>query len=137
MAGLAKSLEANFSRYADDLTFSGQAGITNAVLKAVPEIVRDEGFQTHGSKTRVMAKSGRQTVTGIVVNQKINIHRDRYDVLKATLHACAKPADFRLQDPVFRAELQGKIGWVEAINPAKGAKLRSFYYAAICQKTEI
>ena len=45
----------------------------------------------------------RQTVTGLTVNAHVNIPRDSYDRLKATLHHLARPEDPRRADPAFPA----------------------------------
>ena len=121
---MARSLDMHFHRYADDLSFSGNRQNAAALLRAVPEIVDDAGFTLNHAKTRVMPKGSRQVVTGIVVNDHLNIDRKTYDRLKAIIHACGKPDDHRLNDHRFRAGLLGKINWVETVNPARGVKLR-------------
>ncbi len=128
--GLARAFEANYTRYADDLTFSGGsdlAGRVGTLLKAVRDVVTDEGFRVNEGKLRIMRASGRQQVTGIVVNEHQNIERATFDQLKAILHNCRKlgPAGQNrdgLTD--FRAHLDGRVNWVENLNPARGAKLR-------------
>ena len=124
LAGLAPRLGANYSRYADDLSFSGDARIVPTLTKAVPDIVAAEGFRLNPAKTKVMRHGARQVVTGIVVNTHLNVDRKTYDHLKAVIHACGNPEDPRLTDPAFRASLLGKIGWVETVNPPRGQKLR-------------
>ena len=124
LSALARSLNANYSRYADDLSFSGDRHIVGCLLRAVPDIAQEEGFCLNPDKTRVMPRSTRQTVTGVVVNDHLNIDRRYFDRLKAVIHACAAKDDTRFDDPVFVTSLMGKIGWVEAINPARGQKLR-------------
>ena len=131
LSGLARRLDANYSRYADDICFSGSSDIENVVQRAVPEIVVDEGFVLNEVKTRVQPQGTRQLVTGLVVNQQISTGRANYDLLKAVLHRCAKPGDTRLTQPEFRAELEGKIAWVEQVNPVKGQRLRSKFEAAL------
>ncbi|MEM9129761.1 MAG: reverse transcriptase family protein, partial [Pseudomonadota bacterium] len=120
LAGLARSLDGSYSRYADDITFSGDASIHRALQTAVPEIVRDEGFTLNAAKTRVMHARERQMITGIVVNEKLNITRREFDRLKAVIHAKA----WR-DDPALSSRLLGQIGWVAQVNPAKAEKLRS------------
>ncbi len=124
LSALARSLNANYSRYADDLSFSGDPHIVGCLLRAVPDIAQEEGFCLNPAKTRVMPRSTRQKVTGVVVNDHLNIDRRHFDRLKAIIHACAATDDARFDDPVFVTYLMGKIGWVEAINPARGQKLR-------------
>jgi hypothetical protein len=66
-------------------------------------------------------------VCGIVVNTRTNAPRDDYDRLRAALHEAATrgpAAANRAGVPDLRAHLLGRIGWVEALNPARGAKLR-------------
>ncbi len=119
LAGLARSLGATYTRYADDLTFSGDAHIQTALLCAVPTIATEEGFALNPTKTRVMPSRRRQVVTGIVVNAKTNVDRRDYDRLKAVIHA-----GHWAHDPTAHAQLIGQIGWVAQLNPAKGARLR-------------
>ncbi|MEM9426974.1 MAG: RNA-directed DNA polymerase, partial [Pseudomonadota bacterium] len=124
LSGLARGLGANYSRYADDLSFSGYARIVQGVLDGVPRIATEEGFRLNARKTKIMRHGARKSVTGIVVNDHLNIDRRTFDHLKAVIHACGDPQDARLGDARFRAALLGKIGWVESLNPARGQKLR-------------
>lgn len=131
--GLARVMEANYTRYADDLAFSGGAEFANGIDRfgrAVAAIVHEEGFSLNAAKTRVMPRSGAQRVTGIVVNEHCNVGRAEFDTLKAVLHNCVRtnPASQnRAMVPDFRAHLGGRVSWVEQINPLRGAKLRRLY----------
>ena len=124
LTGLARHLGATYTRYADDLTFSGDRHIRRILLDAVPDIVTDENFRLNAQKIRVMPTHKRQIVTGIVVNERTNIKRADFDRLKATLHHLARPTDARRTDRTFLARLSGEIAWVETLNPSKGAVLR-------------
>lgn len=119
LTGLARSLGATYTRYADDLSFSADNYIRRAILDAVPKIVTQEGFSLNAAKTRVMPSHRRQVVTGIVVNAKTNVDRRAYDRLKAIIHA-----RHWQYDPITYAQVTGQIGWVAQLNPAKGARLR-------------
>ena len=71
LSGLARKLDCRYTRYADDLTFSWHGGSKSdigALMRGVGSIVRAEGFEVHGKKTRVMRSGARQKVTGLVVN---------------------------------------------------------------------
>jgi hypothetical protein len=125
LIGLARCINANYSRYADDLSFSGDPHITHTLLKAVPAIVNDEGFVLNPHKTRIQPSTGRQTTTGLIVNEKINIPRHTYDRLKSIIHHLNNPGDARRYDPRFLASLSGQIAWVERVNPARGHKLQT------------
>ena len=130
LAALASRLSANYSRYADDLSFSGDQHIVGTLSIIVPQIVREEGFFLNSAKTRIMPDVTRQVITGIVVNKHLNTSRQSFDQLKAIIHACEKTGDMRLGDPSFRESLLGKIGWVESVNPQRGQKLRHLLAAS-------
>lgn len=134
LSGLAKRLDMNYSRYADDLSFSGDQMSAAAVRRVVPSIVADEGFHLNLAKTRMMSSKSRQIVTGIVVNEHLNVDRKAFDRLKAIIHACGKPDDLRFGDPTFRNSLLGQIGWVETINPRRGQKLRVLLATAMSKQ---
>ncbi|MDQ2091040.1 reverse transcriptase family protein [Marimonas arenosa] len=122
--GLARRFGAVYTRYADDLTFSGDAAIARPLLRILPEIAENEGFALNPAKTGASGRGQRQTVTGLVINRHLNIPRPAYDRLKATVHHLSNPADPRLADPAFLARLSGQITWLEQVNPPRGAKLR-------------
>jgi hypothetical protein len=130
LAGLADALGAVYSRYADDLVFSGGRPVlarAPALRRAVAAIVADEGFRLNERKSALATRAGRQRMCGIVVNARTNAPRDDYDRLRAALHEAATrgpAAANRDGVPDLRAHLLGRIGWVEALNPARGARLR-------------
>jgi retron-type reverse transcriptase len=130
LTGWADAVGATYTRYADDLAFSGGRALAkrpDAFIRGVQRIIEDEGHETNARKTRVRRQGVRQTVTGIVVNEHVNISRADYDRLKATIHNCAVHGPHtqnhrRLDD--FRAHLLGRISWVESLNVSRGEKLR-------------
>lgn len=131
--GLASRLNANYTRYADDLAFSGDAEFAHGIdrfLPAVAAICRDAGFLVNDRKTRVMGQAGRQSYTGLVVNQHVNIPRERYDALKAILWNCVRHGpDSQNRDghPEFRSHLDGRVTWFENVNRKKGHRLRLLF----------
>jgi hypothetical protein len=135
LAGVANRFDARYTRYADDLTFSGGSAFhaqAQRFLKAVADIARDEGFALNATKTRIMPRTTRQTVTGIVVNDHINVARPAYDALKATLTNCLRhgpTGQDRDGHADYRAHLDGRIAWVERLNLRRGEKLRRLFDA--------
>jgi RNA-directed DNA polymerase len=129
--GLARSLGGRYTRYADDLAFSGDAAFArkiDALLAGLGEIAKEEGFALNSAKTRLMRRSGQQRVTGVVINEHANIARASFDELKAILHNCrtrGPETQNRAAHADFHAHLDGRVGWVEQLNPARGAKLRA------------
>ena len=69
LAGLARSLGATYTRYADDMVFSGDHRLKRAA-PLVGQIAAAEGFRVNERKTAFATRAGRQQVTGIVVNEQ-------------------------------------------------------------------
>ena len=133
LTGLARRFGAFYTRYADDLTFSGDLDFRSALTRfqdLVREIVLDEGFELRYRKTRVMTQGHRQQVTGLVLNEHLNVQRRSYDTLKAILYNSVRfgPSS-QNQDVIanFDAHLRGRIAWVNCVNAARGAKLQALY----------
>ncbi len=130
LASLADSLGARYSRYADDLVFSGGATFARAANRfhvQVAVIAIEEGFNVNTRKTRLMRQGTRQQVTGVVVNCHPNIARPEYDRLKAILSNCVRqgPAGQNREGRAdFRAWLAGRISFVNMVNPARARKLQ-------------
>lgn len=131
LAGYAAAIGARYSRYADDLTVSGSAELRSCARRcvgAVTSIAAEEGFVVHSRKTRVQPRSGRQQVTGIVVNSRLGLPRAEFDRLRAILHDALSNGPEtanREGHPEFRAHLFGRVGWVESVNPGRGRRLRA------------
>ncbi|MDP4332180.1 reverse transcriptase family protein [Curtobacterium sp. A7_M15] len=129
LAGWAASVDAVYTRYADDLTFSGDdrlAARPDAFLRGVDRIVTEQGLRLNPSKTRVRRRGSRQSVTGVVVNERTSPGRREVDRLHAILHNAAEhgPASQnRRGHPDFRAHLLGRIGWVEQVHPGRARRL--------------
>ncbi len=128
LAGLAKSLKLSYSRYADDLAFSGNVERDWSFLEPlVGSICIEEGFELNHRKTRRTRESQRQKITGVVVNEKANIDRRYYDQLKAIIHNCERHglASQNIDGHSnFYAYLVGRVNYVSQLNPHKGNKLR-------------
>ncbi len=130
LTGLAGSLEITYTRYADDLTFSGPArliGAAGTLRRAVADIAREEGFRVNRDKTVLATRAGRQRVCGVVVNDHLNVPRAEYDLLKAILHNArvdGPGSQNRQMLPNFREHLLGRVAWIDSLNPDRGQKLR-------------
>jgi RNA-directed DNA polymerase len=136
LSGLAQTFGVDFSRYADDLAFSGDLQVPDAhrLVAWVSRIVTEEGFRIHPRKTRIRGRGDRQQLAGLVVNERPAVPREEYDRLRATLHNAARDgltAANRDGHPDFAAHLAGRIAWISRGNPARAAKLRELYSAAV------
>lgn len=130
LTALAQSLGASYSRYADDLVFSGDHDFARAAERfhiQVAAIALEEGFRVNTRKTRLMREGTRQQVTGVVINRHPNIARDEYDKLKATLTNCVRhgPASQNRDGRTdFRAYLAGRISYVNMVNANRATRLQ-------------
>jgi RNA-directed DNA polymerase len=133
LAGFAKAAGADYTRYADDLLFSGGEDFARQVRRfqvAVGAILLEEGFRPNHHKTRVMGQGQKQHAAGLVLNEKPNLDRREFDRLKAILTNCARhgPTSQNFENqPNLAAHLAGKLAWVRFIQPGKEAKLRAIF----------
>ncbi|MCA9576937.1 MAG: reverse transcriptase family protein [Polyangiales bacterium] len=131
--GLAESLGATYSRYADDLVFSGPRHLLDdaaRIVSLVGRIASSCGFALRPEKTRVMSAAQRQSLGGVVVNTRPTLARPELERLEAILTNCVRhgPAGQNRADVAdFASHLRGRVAWVEQLHPARGAKLRNLY----------
>jgi hypothetical protein len=131
LTGFAEACGAVYTRYADDIAFSGgrnfERGVERFAVHAAA-ILMEEGFTVRHRKTRVMRQGVRQYLAGVVANRRLNVPRPDYDRLKAILTNCVRngPASQNRESRAdFCAYLQGRVSFVSMINPNRGAKLRT------------
>ena len=79
----------NYTRYADDMTFSG-GWTPDGLPKMVGQIIKEYGYRLAPHKIQFYGQHKRQMVTGLVVNEKINIPRQTRKRLRAILHDMEK-----------------------------------------------
>ncbi len=129
LEALAKSMNCVYSRYADDLAFSGGVELGRSLDRfhvRVAAIAIEEGFQVNTRKTRMMRQGTRQEVTGVVVNRHPNIARADFDLLRAILTNCVRHgpgSQNHAGHDNFRAWLTGKVAYVAMVNPSRGSQL--------------
>lgn len=129
LSALAEKLGGTYTRYADDLAFSGYADFAkhaHQLITLVAHIAITEGFSVNHRKTRIMHQGVSQRLTGMTLNKFANIPRKDYDKLKAILHNCVKfghKSQNRNKQPNFKSHLQGRIAYVRSLNPEKANKL--------------
>ena len=140
LEAMARRNRSVYSRYADDMTISTAdnefpPAILLARLPAVElggeviQIIRDNGFAINAAKTRVADRRMRQAVTGLVVNEKVNVPRAFIRSIRSLLHNIEKHGDiaatakFRTWDtrqrlaeqPTAAKHVWGKIDYLEMV----------------------
>ena len=100
LTGVAKRFGLNYSRYADDITFSSKHNtyeVTSSKVEKIFEvastfdcevrkIITEQNFHIKESKVRLQQRGYRQEVTGLVVNDKINVTRRYVKQLRQWLY---------------------------------------------------
>ena len=123
MCGLASKFGLTYTRYADDLAFSGNS-ISPKFIEYVADIVRAEGFELNAEKTKLMPPRHQQIITGISVSSgciklpkatKRKIRQEVYYVLKYGIREHMKYQGFF--DPIYLERLIGKMYFWQSLEP--------------------
>ena len=79
----------NYTRYADDITFSHDRPIRRFspfFMERVRSIIEEYGLKINDRKTKVSVKGERLEVTGLTVGEKVNVPRNYIKQLRTLLH---------------------------------------------------
>lgn len=134
LTGLARTCGLRYTRYADDLAFSGSLRHPSRFVERVSLIAVDEGFRLNPAKTRIRTAAERQALAGLVVNAAPAVPRTEYDELRALLHNAARTGlDEQNLDghADFQTYLMGRIAWVGHRHPARAAQLTRLFDRAV------
>jgi RNA-directed DNA polymerase len=116
--GVAKQHGFTYTRFVDDLSASG-GGRLRKVRNLQERIVETEGFSIKplkdGQKKLMYRENDRQETTGLVVNRKINLPREKRKGIIGDTKAA-----LRGKGEVNDSE-KGKILWLASVNPDAGA----------------
>ena len=139
-----KNNHITYTRYCDDMTFSGDFDPT-PVISFVREELKKRGFVLNDKKITVARTGRRKTVTGVVVNEQISAPSALKKELRQTLYYCKK---FGIEshmkrkgvegDPgSFASSLLGKVNYVLYLEPenAEMQAYRAFLLSAVKKKT--
>lgn len=103
----------HYTRYCDDITISGSTNPA-AQLRTITSIIESEGFSVNDDKTRLRRSHQRQTVTGLVVNERVSVPRERKRILRAICH------QMLLNPESFRGTADKLIGRLNFTNMVEG-----------------
>jgi len=126
LQGLTESMGCGtVSTWVDDITLSGPGHLPK-FKKTIDKIIRQSGFNPKERKTEFLRQGERQTVTGLVVNEKPNVPKEYRRKLREQLHRLQTkgPETFpTLPVRKLKASLRSKIAFVQSVNPQAGQKL--------------
>lgn len=89
LSGVAKRFGLKYSRYADDITFSSMHNVyqqDSEFLKELHRIIAEQGFHIKETKTRLQKDGYRKEVTGLLVNEKVNVQKRYIKQLRMWLY---------------------------------------------------
>ena len=113
-----------YTRYCDDMTFSGDFEPVE-VIRLVRAELKTLGFLLNEQKTKIQRPSQQQSVTGIVVNEKLSIPADYRRKLRQELYYCGKfgiqehlqKTGLEIPADTYRMQLLGKVNYVLQVHP--------------------
>lgn len=122
--GLAQKFGLEYTRYADDLTFSRDNGrALGKFFHRLRGILKEEGFRVHPEKTAVMRTGARQRVTGLVVNRaapdrpKARVPREVVRRLRAAIH---NREHGKAREGESLAQLRGLAAYIFMVDRVRG-----------------
>ena len=128
---IAKRFRLDYTRYADDLTFSTNRvdfeSNYQAFMSELSKEIRRNGFDINEAKTRIVRRESKQTVTGLTVNKKVNADRAFYKLTRAMADSLYKTGSFSIHgEPGTINMLEGRFSFIDQIvryrNQADGKK---------------
>lgn len=103
-----------YSRYADDISFSGDRKFTNGDVRLIAEVLGDSGFRINSGKTSIRGAGQRKVVAGLVVNEVARPTREKRRLWRAVFDRAQKhPKEFIDR----REELKGIAAFVAQYDP--------------------
>lgn len=89
ISGFIKKNEIRYTRYADDMTFSGDFD-PGMVIKFVRSVLQDANLKVNEKKIRIRKPGQRQEVTGVIVNEKIQAPKEMRKKLRQSVYYIEK-----------------------------------------------
>lgn len=112
----------SYTRYSDDMSFSGDFNIKE-IISLVERLLKENGFKLNKKKIKVVSKKTRQQITGIVVNEKINIRKsykkkirqEVYYINKYGLDSHLANTKYKSSKKEYLMKLLGKVNYIYSI----------------------
>lgn len=118
---LARRYKLDYTRYADDLTFSTNNQIflnqKETFMRKVEGEIERAGFKINTKKTRFQYDTSRQEVTGLIVNKKVNVSREYYKNTRAMANNLYKNGEFMINGITGTiSQLEGRFSFINQID---------------------
>lgn len=123
LCALAKNAGLTYTRYADDLAFSGNQ-ISLGFLKKCQEIIEDEGFIPNNKKTRLIRGNGKKVIAGVsVAGERLHLPKAFVRKIKSDVYNLWRDGYWGYMekmeefDPIYIERLRGRVGFWRAVDP--------------------
>lgn len=118
---IAKKYKLDYTRYADDLTFSTNdrsfAEKKKLFIEELEAEIVKAGFAINQKKTRMCLRDSQQMVTGLVVNQKINVNAEYCRTTRAMAHQLYTTGSFQNDGREGTlAQLEGRFSFINQLD---------------------
>jgi len=118
---ISKKYKLDYTRYADDLTFStnNKSFLDNqeAFCAEISEEVKKAGFSINTKKTRLQFRDSKQTVTGLVVNKKLSVDRAYCRKTRAMAHKLYSTGEFEIDGQFGNIrQLEGRFAFIHQLD---------------------
>lgn len=127
---LAKKIGADYTRYADDITFSGSEDIKQHI-NLIRKIIFEEKYQVNEDKFRLQHYYQRQEVTGLIVNTKVSVAERLITEIENAIYYCAKygvinhMSKMKIDKGFYKEHLYGIAYFIKMVDKEKGEKYLS------------
>lgn len=125
LSTLAISSGAVYTRYADDITFSGDKQILK-YIKLIKRIINEEGYSINDKKFRIQFKNQRQVVTGLIVNSGVKANKQIINELNKAIFFIKKygiqdhMAHEKINFSAYKEHLYGLAYFINMIDRTQG-----------------
>jgi len=127
LSSFAKKINARYSRYSDDITFSGDLD-PRRVVPAIKKIIEDEEFEVNNEKVKVRYFYQKQIVTGIIVNERMRVEKSELKKLRQEVYYIKKyglenhflnsaNSNLYQNKDKYKEALLGRLGHASFISP--------------------
>ena len=122
--GLARRHASTYTQYVDDITFSGPTHVSR-LNPLIEKIIKQEGFKANLSKKKVMSIEQEQVVTGIRVNQGVDVPSMKVKEVRKLIDGLGiDQRSGRKPSVELIASIKGKIQYIIQLNQGAGRYLQ-------------
>ncbi len=144
LKGLARRFHLHYTRYADDMSFSSMRNEfedNGDFMNELKSIIFQQHFTLNENKTHLQRQNKRQEVTGIIVNEKMNVSRQYVRDLRQILyiwwkygyetafsvfypHYKREKGHIKKGEPIMENVIEGRLNFLKMVKGEKDSVYR-------------